>query len=37
MDNATTQPSGFRTKKYVEVNDDRLTFMTTLLKSSLCD
>ena len=45
LDNETTQPSGFRTKKSVEVNDDRLRiynakilkFMTTLLKSSLCD
>ena len=42
LDNETTQPSRFRTKKSIEVNDDRLRiynakilkFMTTLLKSS---
>ena len=45
LDNETTQPSKFRTKNWVEVNNDRggtyykknVKFKTTMLKSSFCD
>ena len=45
LDNASTQPSRFRTRNWVEVNDDSwgtytnadIKFKTTTLKSDLCD
>ena len=45
LDNASNQPSRFRTKNWVEVNDDSqgtytnadIKFKTTMLKSDLCD
>ena len=46
VDDASIQPSKFRTKKWVEVNDEsrgtysvnsQIKFKTTMLKSSLCD
>ena len=45
LDNASNQPSKFRTKMWVEINDEwgwcttgsDIKFKTTMLKSSLCD
>ena len=45
LDNASNQPSRFRTTNWVEINDDSIgtytdadiTFKTTMLKSDLCD
>ena len=46
LDNASNQPSKFRTKNWVEINDDirgayspnkQIRFKTTMLRSSLCD
>ena len=46
LDNASNQPSKFRTKNWVEINDESrggcttsrdIKFKTTMLKSSLCD
>ena len=46
IDDASNQPSKFRTKNWVEINDDsrgtynvnsQIKFKTTMLKSSLCD
>ena len=46
IDNASNQPSKFRTKNWVEINDEsrgaynvnsQIKFKTTMLKSSLCD
>ena len=45
LDNASNQPSRFRTRHFVEVNDDSrgtytnadIKFKTTMLKSDLCD
>ena len=46
LDNALNQPSKFRTKNWVEVNDEsrgryntsaQIKFKTVMLKSSLCD
>ena len=45
VDNTLNEPSKFRTKKWVEINESRRTcstnsqikFKTTMLKSSLCD
>ena len=46
LDNALDQPSKFRTKNWVEINDESrggyttgsdIKFKTTMLKSSLCD
>ena len=46
LDNASNQPSEFRTKSWVEINDDRrgvynvnsqTEFKTTMLRSNLCD
>ena len=45
LDNASNQPSKFRTKNWVEVNDDSrgtytdadIKFKTTMLGSNLCD
>ena len=46
LDNQTTQPSKFRIKKWVEINDDsrrtystnsQIKFKTPMLKSNLCD
>ena len=46
LDNASNQPSRFRTKNWVEMNDDsagtynpneQIKFKTTMLKSSLCN
>ena len=46
LDNASNQPSKFRTKNWVEINDksrggynvnSQIKFKTTMLKSSLCD
>ena len=46
LDNASSQPSKFRTKSWVEINNDswatynankQIKFKTTMLKSSLCD
>ena len=45
LDNASSQPSRFRTRNWVEINDDStatytnadIKFKTTLLKSDLCD
>ena len=46
LDNASNQPSKFRTKNWVEINDEsrgvynvnsQIKFKTAMLKSSLCD
>ena len=46
LDNASNQPSKFRTKKWVEINDELkesysansdIRFKTTMLRSNLCD
>ena len=46
LENTSNQPSTFRTKNYVEINDDaremynensQIRFKTPMLKSSLCD
>ena len=46
LDNASNQASKFKTKNWVEINDDsrgpyntnkQIEFKTTMLKSSLCD
>ena len=46
LDNASNQPSKFRTKNWIEINDDirgayspnkQIRFKTTMLRSSLCD
>ena len=45
LDNASNQPSKFRTKLWVEINDEsrgtytgsNITFKTTMLRSNLCD
>ena len=46
LDGASNQPSKFKTKKWVEINDEsrgtdnvnsQIKFKTTILKSSLCD
>ena len=46
LDNETTQPSKYKTKKLVEINDEvremystnrEIKFKTKMLKSSLCD
>ena len=46
IDNALNQPSNFRTKSWVKINDEsrraynvnsQIKFKTTILKSSLCD
>ena len=45
LNNTSTQPSRFRTKNWIEVNDDSqgaytnayIKFKTTMLKSDLCD
>ena len=46
LDNTPDQPTKFRTKKWVEINDDacgtyntnsQIKFKTSMLKSSLCD
>ena len=46
LDNASNKPSKFRTKNWVEINDEareryninsQIKFKTTILKSSLCD
>ena len=46
LDNTPNQPSKFRTKNWVEINDDargtyntnsQIKFKTSMLKSSLCD
>ena len=45
LDNASNQPSKFRTRNWVEINDESrgtytsndIKFKTTMLKSSLCD
>ena len=46
IDDASNQPSKFRTKNWVEINDEsrgtyngnsQIKFKTTVLKSSLCD
>ena len=46
LENTSNQPSKFRTKNYVEINDDaremynensQIRFKTSMLKSSLCD
>ena len=46
IDNASDQPSKFRTKNWVEINDEsrrsykvnsQIKFKATMLKSSLCD
>ena len=46
LDNASNQPSKFRTKNWVEINDDirgayspnkQIRFKTVMLRSSLCD
>ena len=46
IDDASNQPSKFRTKNWVEINDEsrgtynvnsQIKFKTTMLKSSLCD
>ena len=46
LDNASYQPSKFRTKNWVEINDEPrggyttgsdIKFKTTMLRSSLCD
>ena len=45
LDNTSSQPSNFRTKYWIEINDQSIgvyngsdiRFKTTMLKSSLCD
>ena len=46
LDNASNQPSKFRTKNWVEINDEsrgtysvnrQINFKTSMLRSSLCD
>ena len=46
IDNTSNQPSKFRTKNWIEINDEsrgiynvnsQIKFKTTMLKSSLCD
>ena len=45
LDNASNQPSRFRTRNWIEINDDSrgtytntdIKFKTTMLKSDLCD
>ena len=46
LDNASNQPSRFRTRNWVEINDDirgayspnkEIRFKTSILRSSLCD
>ena len=45
LDNASNQPSKFRTKSWVKINyesqgtyvNDQIKFKTTMLRSSLCD
>ena len=46
LDNASNQPSKFKSKNWVEINDEsrgtyntnsQIEFKTTMLKSSLCD
>ena len=45
MDNASNQPSKFRTRNWVEINDEsrgtftgnEIKFKTTMLRSNLCD
>ena len=46
LDNASNQPSKFRTKNWIEINDDirggyspnkQIRFKTAMLRSSLCD
>ena len=46
LDNTPNQPTKFRTKNWVEINDDarvtyntnsKIKFKTSMLKSSLCD
>ena len=45
LDNASNQPSKFRTKNWVEINDESrgtytsndIKFKTTMLRSNLCD
>ena len=46
IDNTSSEPSKFRTKNWVEINDEsrgrynvgsQIKFKTTMLKSSLCD
>ena len=46
LDNTSNQPSKFRTKNWVQINDEsrgtynvnsQIKFKTTILKSSLCD
>ena len=46
LDNASNQPSKFRTKNWVEINDESkesysansdIRFKTTMLRSNLCD
>ena len=46
LDNTSNQPSKFRTKNWVEINDDvrgvfspnkQIRFKTSMLRSSLCD
>ena len=46
LDNTPNQPSKFRTKNWIEINDDsretyntnsQIKFKTSMLKSSLCD
>ena len=46
LDNASNQPSKFRTKNWVEINDEsrwgynvnsQVKFKTTIIKSNLCD
>ena len=45
LDNASNQPSKFRTQDWVEINDDKrgtytsndIKFKTTMLRSNLCD
>ena len=46
LDNASNQPSKFRTKNWVEINDEsrgtyavnkQIKFKTSMLRSSLCD
>ena len=46
LDNASNQPSKFRTRNWVEINDEstgtyavnkQITFKTSKLRSSLCD
>ena len=40
LDNASNQPSKFRTRNWVEINDNatkQIRFKTSMLRSSLCD